>query len=424
MANDSLENSNAARTYESAVDDGHYQRNAGGLYGKNDNVRRYWEDQITSNAVRCFVEPLVARSRKSGSLIRVLDMGAGSGEGYEVLSGLKKTNSDLVSREIDVLPSEMIGQYKGVDLCEGMVAQGNEIYRNDSNVAFAVADLSEGLRSVRAERPFDIYFSLYGSLSHLTDEEMVRLISDISEHFEGECVFVADLLGRYSYEWPCYWKGTPGTKMHPYSMSYLVPPEAREDMEAERFPLRYWSAEEFDGLVSKVAGIKGVRVSRRQIWDRSICVGRHMDTGEFNPHAPAIRATVNHLHEFNVRTDLNALFFDYEPHPDFPCVNQFFERFQTDWNTVVRAAVEALEHWDEPEWLRRPPDSEYSEVVQEAIQTIRKVVENVKWFRMGDPRANVVEPQLGYILRNLETDLQEGMGVGHGLLALFELEKF
>ncbi|NIM48400.1 MAG: class I SAM-dependent methyltransferase, partial [Gemmatimonadales bacterium] len=70
-----------------------------------------------------------------------------------------------------------------------------------------------------------------------------------------------------------------------------------------------------------------------------------------------------------------------------------------------------------------PPPEEYPDPVQGAIRTIRNVIGNVQWFRMGDPRANVVEPQLGYILRNLEMDLQKGLGAAHGLLAVYELQK-
>jgi len=42
---------------------------------------------------------------------------------------------------------------------------------------------------------------------------------------------------------------------------------------------------------------------------------------------------------------------------------------------------------------------------------------------MGDPRANVIEPQLGYALRRLELGLQRGMGTGHGLMGIFEVKK-
>jgi hypothetical protein len=42
---------------------------------------------------------------------------------------------------------------------------------------------------------------------------------------------------------------------------------------------------------------------------------------------------------------------------------------------------------------------------------------------MGDPRANVIEPQLGYALRGLELTMQKGMGTGHGLVGVFEVKK-
>ncbi len=93
------------------------------------------------------------------------------------------------------------------------------------------------------------------------------------------------------------------------------------------------------------------------------------------------------------------------------------------WNAVVYAAIEALDHWDQPEWLRREPPEEFPEPVRESIRTIRNVIRNIQWFRMGDPRANVLEPQLGYILRNLEMDLQRGLGAAHGLLAVYEIQK-
>jgi hypothetical protein len=42
---------------------------------------------------------------------------------------------------------------------------------------------------------------------------------------------------------------------------------------------------------------------------------------------------------------------------------------------------------------------------------------------MGDPRANIVEPQLGYILRDIEIEEGRGFGAGHGLLAMYEFER-
>jgi hypothetical protein len=42
---------------------------------------------------------------------------------------------------------------------------------------------------------------------------------------------------------------------------------------------------------------------------------------------------------------------------------------------------------------------------------------------MGDARANIIEPSLGYALRELEMRLQRGIGCGHGLVAILELER-
>jgi hypothetical protein len=191
----------------------------------------------------------------------------------------------------------------------------------------------------------------------------------------------------------------------------------------QRFPLRYWGGAELDAFMDEQARHNGVHIARRHLQDRSILVGRHMDTAELNPRARPIRATVNRLLEPHVRTDLRELIFDYIASPAHPELNRFFERFQMAWNAVVESAIEALERWDDPALLATPPGEDLPPPVREAIRTIRDVVRNVKWFRMGDPRANIVEPQLGYVLRNLELDMQQGLGAAHGLLAFYELSR-
>jgi SAM-dependent methyltransferase len=411
-------------TYSDAVTNGFYQRDEGGLSGKYDNVRRYWEDQVTRYALHDLIEPVVTRKRRALSRIRVLDLGAGSGEGYEILTTLRKHGANLSSKEIDVLPSDMIGCYKGVDISKAMVDQGRQVYESVPKVEFDVADLSNGLGTLRDDVPYDLYFSSYGSLSHLRDAELKTLLEDVLEHMGDTAIFVADLVGRYSFEWQCYWEGgTDEDNMRQYSMSYLYPSEMLDKIEVERFPMRYWGTEEIDGFVSEIAISKDVNIVKREFRDRSILVGRHMATAEYNPHAQPIRDAVNNLHEFTVRTDLETLIFDYTPRREYPELNEFFEEFQMAWNAVVRAAIEALDNWDDQDWLQKSPPDEYPDAVQQAIRTIRDVVGHVKWFRMGDPLANVIEPQLGYILRNLEMDLQRGLGAAHGLLAIYQFDR-
>ena len=412
-------------TYKAAIADGFYQRNTGGLNGKYDNVRRYWEDQITRYVLHDFIGDFVEEKRQSLTRIRVLDLGCGAGEGYEILTNPSQQTLCLATKEVDVMPSEMLGYYKGIDISEAMVEQGRKTYNDSPKMTFCVGDLSEGLSTAADDCPYDIYFSSYGSLAHLKDDELRRLVVEICDHFQDRCVFVADMLGCYSYEWQCYWTepGADETNMRQYSMSYLYPPEMIDQIEVERFPMRYWGGEEFDRFISEIAAELGVKIVRRELNDRSIVVGRHMDTAEYNPHAQPLRDVVNQLHEFNCRTDLQGLIFDYLPHADHPGLNTFFEQFQMAWNAVIYTCIEAIEHWGNGEWQAPEIPAEYPDVLKEAVHTIRDVIRNLKWFRMGDPLANIVEPQLGYILRNLEQDLQKGLGAGHGLLAVYEFSK-
>ncbi len=422
---DSCNQDGAMKTFESAVSHGFYMRDAGGLEGKHDNVRRHWEDQITRHALLGPVDRLVRKKRCLLSRIRVLDLGSGSGEGYEILRSLRTAGKGLAGGEFDILPSEMLGCYKGIDVSPAMVELGNQTYSSEPKVGFDIADLSQGLSWVKEEEPFDIYFSSYGSLSHLTDEELKRLFEDVFDHAEDSFIFVADLIGRYSVEWQCYWEcsGSDETNMRQYSMSWLYPPDTLPQAEVERFPVRYWGGREFDALISDITENNGGRINRRSLFDRSILVGRHMNTAEFNPYIQPIRSAVNSLFQFNRRTDLSELIFDYVPHEGFPELNLFFEKMQMAWNALIYASIEALEHWDEEVWLKRPISDPVAPPVAEAVQTMRNVVRNAHSFRMGDARANIVEPQLGYLLRNLEADLAQGLGAAHGLLAIYEIEK-
>jgi len=61
--------------------------------------------------------------------------------------------------------------------------------------------------------------------------------------------------------------------------------------------------------------------------------------------------------------------------------------------------------------------------LKKAMQGMRRVIEGMGWASWGDVRANVIEPQLGYSLRQLEMELQTGMGFGHGLVGIFEIRK-
>ena len=92
--------------YSEAVKSGLYEKQSG-LVGKYDNVRRYWEDEITRMYLRPYLQKLIDRNQSLMRRLRILDLGCGSADGYELLTGVRQRDADLqhvgaYSREIDL----------------------------------------------------------------------------------------------------------------------------------------------------------------------------------------------------------------------------------------------------------------------------------------------------------------------------------
>lgn len=402
--------------YADFASDGHYQPYHGGLRGKHDNVRIYWEDQIRAMSLRPHLRRLVDRKTQSGNKVRVVDLGAGTGEGLRLLTSVMRKESDLRLNQTRILPMDMIEQYVGCDLCESMVEQGNAAYASCPNVVFRQGDFSKGF-PLKDEQPFDLYFCSYGSFSHIGDDAMERLFGEIAEHAGQRALVVGEWLGRHSIEWPCYWD-EPGEAMLDYSMSWL---SAGAEGEAEHFPMRFWLGDEIRALVQRAAQSTGAQIRVLDLYDCSVFVGRHVDTQEYNEWVSPVRAVVNNLHEANVRTDLERLKVEVVPVPGHDGLNSYFAKLKFCWNNLVNYCQRRLEKRQHPvqirNWRRFPL------ALQMAIMTLDRVVDAVSWMRMGDPRANIIEPQLGYCLRNLEYELQEGAGRGHSLVGIFEVDR-
>ena len=54
---------------------------------------------------------------------------------------------------------------------------------------------------------------------------------------------------------------------------------------------------------------------------------------------------------------------------------------------------------------------------------IDRVINDTEWMWYGEPRANIIEPQLGYALRSLESNMQKGLGCGHGFIVILKVNK-
>lgn len=409
------------RTYAETVARGFYGKNVGGLFGKYDNVRAHWEDAMTRVALRPFVRGRVERCVTAGRGVRILDLGCGAGQGYEQLIRIDDRDLDLADQHRYVLRPEQIELYHGLDLSEAMVEKGRENYQGFSSVKFDVADLRDGLESVRSKAPFDIYFSSYGALSHLEAKGLRNLLRDISLHAKPGAIVVLDLLGRYSPEWPEYWRAkTEEEKVRPYSMSYLYPPSERQSGMVEKFPIRFWTGPEVRELAAEVGDDCGVDVAVCELLDRSIFVGRHVDTREYGTSLPPLRSQVNSLYEQNIRTNLENLRAIYRDVPGADDLNRFFRSITTCWNVLVEFTIERLRGArlnlvDLDGWRDYRPE------LQMALMTIDRIIDGVGWIDIGDVRANVIEPQLAYCLRRMQHKLQEGRGCGHGLVAVLQI---
>ncbi|MFQ5682126.1 MAG: class I SAM-dependent methyltransferase [Candidatus Binatia bacterium] len=413
---------NGLRTYSETVAKGLYNKYIGGLFGKHDNVRTYWEDQLTRLALRPFVNRIAQACRAENRGVRILDLGCGAGQGYELLTRINQKDLNMDTDLPYVLPPEEIGQFLGVDISDAMVEQGRQNYSGVSNVAFEQADLSEGLGMVKSESPFDIYFSSYGALSHLETAALRQCLTDILYHARPGALVVLDMVGRYSPEWPLYWSTDNEVEdMHPYSMSYMYDEQERRKGEIEQFPLRFWSSVDVRRMCDELGQHQGVSLKPIEFLDRSIFVGRHTDTREYQCSLPRLRRVVNKLYELNVRTHIEQLRLDYRPSDGPEELNRFFSELAMSWTKVVDFTLNRIQG-DRMDLVALDGWRTFAPALQTALMTMDRVIDSVSWISLGDVRANILEPQLAYVLQRLEYTMQHGWGCGHGLVVVLQVE--
>lgn len=414
-------NGSGERTYADTVARGFYGVNAGGLSGKYDNVRAFWEDEITRTTMRPFVRDRVRACSRAGRGMRIVDLGCGAGQGFELLTRIDEEGRELNDHHVYVLPADRVDLYLGIDLSRAMVERGRKNHQLYPSVRFDVTDLREGLGVAGMEKPFDLYYSSYGALSHLDAAALHRCIAAVARHAESGAIMVLDLLGRHSPEWPAYWGArSDSDKTRPYSMSYLYSEAERRSGRFERFPIRFWTGDEVRELCAQVSSSCGVPVEVAELVDRSIFVGRHTDTREFGTWLPPLRSLVNRLYEQNVRTRLELLHVAPEHVAGAEELNEFFDGLAHCWNTVVEFTIDRL-HGRRMNVLSVDGWRTFPPALQMALVTIDRIIDSVAWMDVGDVRANVIEPQLAHVLRRMQHQLQEGRGCGHGLLAVLRV---
>ena len=172
-----------------------------------------------------------------------------------------------------------------------------------------------------------------------------------------------------------------------YRISYIYPEEERDQHEISTFPLRLMTRDEIEAIVRQATDLSGVEIKPLRYFDRSILIGRHMDTGDYNENCPKLRGPINSLFESYLRTDLDSLRVDYVPRPGFDRLNAYFESFFMSCNTLVQYTIDLLNEYESAgQRITTAPDilPTYSEPLKEAMETMRRVIEGVGWIQYGE----------------------------------------
>ena len=227
------------QAYSEAVKSGLYAKKSG-IVGKYDNVRRYWEDEITRHFLYPHLKTLIDRNSSRMQRLRILDLGCGSADGYELLAGIRHRDPSLQDVEVDLLTPEVLGVYAGVDLNKDLIRQARQIYGHNPKIIFEQADFTHGLPVSATGGPYDLYFTSYGTCSHHNkDQTLVHLLADIAGRTQEYCLIVCDWLGRYSYEWQSLWTNDLSKHRNmDYLVSYIYGEEEREQRRDELQHLR------------------------------------------------------------------------------------------------------------------------------------------------------------------------------------------
>lgn len=401
--------------FDSAVQQGFYGKDHGGLKGKKDNVRKYWEDISIKTAIRQPIQHLLHHKPH----LRILDLGSGSGEGYSLLTHIPPANKTMVQRDF-VLDKTMISSYLGVDISAQMIEQGRRNFASEDNIHFIEADLNGDLDFLKGE-PFDVYFSSYSSPSHVGKEELRCLVEQVFEASNDHFVIALDLFGRYSAEWPGYWDNNPDV-MHPYNMLWLYCDDKEKELNSPDYFVHFWSADEISTILHTTAK-QFNRTVELKIVDRSLLVGRHIDTGYYNHRPQLLRQEVNKLFDRDYRGNIDLLTADISflaPFREkYPKEYNRIAYYAHQWNTVVDF-LSALFSNNAPERQRLVEQS--SPELQEELHVLSWLTANASRFPVVDFWASVLGPQVACVLRNLELDLPNGLGCGHGMFCVAEVK--
>ena len=134
------------QAYCQAAGTGKYEKPSG-LLGKYDNVRRFWEDRLSAELLAPSLNDLIQDRRSRGQRLRILDIGCGSGDGYELLTGVPTLKPGLCATDTSAITPDDLGRYVGLDINEDLLDQARFHHGSNPRTDFVQGDLSDGADS-------------------------------------------------------------------------------------------------------------------------------------------------------------------------------------------------------------------------------------------------------------------------------------
>jgi hypothetical protein len=163
------------------------------------------------------------------------------------------------------LAGERLTRYLGLDLEPSATAPRSVPW-----------DLRNGLADL-GERPFDLYLGYFGIASHLTPQQLRRLLRDVARHARPGAVVALEALGLYSLEWPRLWGTAPGAeRLLPYRLAADV-------------VVHPWASGELLAL------FEGAGIDPLGALDRTLQAGPKTGEGRYWPGLPGVRGGLNEL---------------------------------------------------------------------------------------------------------------------------------
>jgi hypothetical protein len=182
---------------------------------------------------------------------------------------------------------------------------------------------------------------------------------------------------------------------------------------AEPTWMSFYSHNDLQNIMQRAADAVGCPVEKFEFFDRSIMVGRHTSTGQFNPKLPRYRNLINSLLDPSQETELSQLIFQVEFTSAPKHILEFFEKFSGWWNLLVSQAAEILDESIQVKLVELPQE------VQGFKAALKTELQQFSDKRLDRQK---VEFMLAQVLRQLEETQQPGYGVGHDLFGVMWLD--